>query len=133
MKLTFEVPEAFAVLGPAIALLLDRVARQTARTKRSPGARYGDFPKLLKAQVAELERRRHSVALAALDIDAPRTCIGGEVLDWADRPPPNLTGRISPGAADDCATRSGADEPRNSPRATRRPLRSRSRGGGLLH
>ncbi len=77
-KIVLEVPGSLKTLQRPVQKYLDAVARQVARAECGGAAQYERFEDRIGELAAQLEREAHRVALAALDVNAPRLCINGE-------------------------------------------------------
>jgi hypothetical protein len=66
-----EIPEELNAIVPALRGVLDAVKTQAERGRSGGSVDYAAFERELSQKVAEIERRGHDVALAALDVDAP--------------------------------------------------------------
>jgi hypothetical protein len=75
-----EIPEALKpMLGP-LRELVSEVQAQVERSRRPGGeARYEAFEHRLTERTAAVERGAHEVTLSALDVDAPKIVINGEL------------------------------------------------------
>jgi hypothetical protein len=77
-NIMLEVPAALKKMVPALRDLLERVGKQVERAAGlAPTTAYEDFESTLREGLCAIECAAHGVALAALDVDAPRLRIDG--------------------------------------------------------
>jgi hypothetical protein len=74
-----EIPEELNGMVPALQQMVSAVKTQVERARMGGAVDYGAFERRLAEKMGEVERRGHAIALAALDVDAPRVLINGVV------------------------------------------------------
>jgi len=77
-KIVLEVPDSLKTLQRPVQQFMNAVSGQVARGQSGGAAQYDRFEGRIGEQAAKLEREAHRVALAALEVNAPRLCINGE-------------------------------------------------------
>ena len=74
-KIVLEVPEELNGIVPALREVLATAMTQVERGRTGGSVDYAAFECLMAEKAAEVERRAHEAALAALDIDLPRVVV----------------------------------------------------------
>lgn len=91
-----EIPEELKDLAAPIGKLVNSVKRQAGRGRRSQRPEYEAFERELAEASGELERASHQVALAALDVDAEKVRIDGELFAKVGRHELGFKSRVGP-------------------------------------
>ncbi|MFC1642465.1 hypothetical protein ACFL5O_07235 [Myxococcota bacterium] len=73
--IVLEIPEELKAVESALCGVVDVIKTQAERGRSGGPVDYAAFERQLSQKVAEVERRGHEVALAALDVDARQVMI----------------------------------------------------------